>query len=77
MWIEGPFTTSEAFKNMKQVTRPVEDQPTSLNVTKAAAHKERWREKKVLMCIHNDAGSHCKACKMCNDMNKGHKMLPY
>ena len=46
MWIERPFTTCEAFKNMKQVTRPVEDHPTSLNVTKAAAHKERWREKK-------------------------------
>ena len=47
---------------MKQATRPVEDS-SSLNVTKAAVHKERWREEINKICVISDAGSHCKACK--------------
>ena len=45
---------------------------SSLNVTQAAGHKERWRESNK-SCIHNDAGSHCKTCKMCNDSIKAIK----
>ena len=41
-------------KSLKQATRPVEA-PASLNVTQAAVHKERWREKitqkKLCLCM--------------------------
>ena len=52
MWNGRPLMhkAEASLKNMKQVTRPVEDHLTSLNVTQAAVHKERWREE---MCVYS------------------------
>ena len=57
-------------KNMKQ-----EEQVGGINGSIKCFQISWFRrdgDKKLFKsCIHNDAGSHCKACKMCNDMNKG------
>ena len=38
---------------------------SSLNVTQAAGHKERWRED---ISVDDVAGYHCQAWKMCNEI---------
>ena len=55
MWMwNGRLLTHEAeasFKNMKQVTRPVEDHLTSLNVTQAGVHRRDGEKKCVCVFI--------------------------
>ena len=61
MWIERPFMTRETWsiQEMRVAARNKGSwSSSSLNVTQAAGHKERWRED---ISVDDVAGYHCQA----------------